>query len=93
MNGSWWTSTAWVFKVVWDRTVALLGGPTATPQQASNAQLVSFLYQCWSRLVKLKGECGEEVFDLLKPVADVRPPYSTQVPTDGSTETDDARAI
>lgn len=60
----------WSNLVTWDRTVALLSGPSATPQQISNAQLVSFLYQCWSRLVKLKDECSEEVFDLLRPVTD-----------------------
>ncbi|KAF8054168.1 Golgi transport complex subunit 5-domain-containing protein [Lyophyllum atratum] len=53
--------------VVRDRSAVTLMGPTATPQQASNAQLATCLYQCRSRLDKLKDDHTDAVFDAIKP--------------------------
>ncbi|KAF8070306.1 Golgi transport complex subunit 5-domain-containing protein [Lyophyllum atratum] len=53
--------------VVRDRSAVTLMGPTATPQQASNAQLATCLYQCRLRLDKLKDDHTEAVFDALTP--------------------------
>ncbi|RDB25440.1 Conserved oligomeric Golgi complex subunit 5 [Hypsizygus marmoreus] len=50
-----------------DRSAVTLVGPMATPQQASNAQLATCLYQCWSRLEKLQDDHTETVFGALKP--------------------------
>ncbi|KAG6832503.1 hypothetical protein H0H87_001428 [Tephrocybe sp. NHM501043] len=56
-----------VFKVVRDRSAVTMIGPTATPQQALNAQLASCLYQCWLKLDTLKIDHTETVFDALSP--------------------------
>ncbi|KAF5385847.1 hypothetical protein D9615_002395 [Tricholomella constricta] len=53
--------------VVRDRSAVTLMGPTSTPQQASNAQLATCLYQCWSRLDQLRDDHTETVFEALKP--------------------------
>ncbi|KAG6920111.1 hypothetical protein DXG01_010179 [Tephrocybe rancida] len=53
--------------VVRDRSAVTLMGPTATPQQTSNAQLATCLYQCWLKLDTLKGDHTEAVFDALNP--------------------------
>ncbi|KAG5637228.1 hypothetical protein H0H81_005350 [Sphagnurus paluster] len=53
--------------VVRDRSAVTLLGPTGTPQQASNAQLATCLYQCWSKLEMLREDHTEAVFDALKP--------------------------
>lgn len=48
-----------------------MNGPNATPQQLLDAQLVTFLYSCWSRLEKLKDECSDDVLDILRPGVNV----------------------
>lgn len=42
-------------------------GAAASPQQIHNANLTNFLYQAWSRLVKLSDEHTPSVFDALQP--------------------------
>ncbi|KAJ7755714.1 Golgi transport complex subunit 5-domain-containing protein [Mycena maculata] len=49
-----------------DRPAVTLMGPSATPQQISNAQLASCLYHCWSRLDKLGEEHAESVVVVVK---------------------------
>lgn len=49
-----------------DRSAVALTGPTATPQQATNAQLATCLYQCWLKLNTLRNDHTEVVFDVLK---------------------------
>ncbi|KIY53032.1 hypothetical protein FISHEDRAFT_63466 [Fistulina hepatica ATCC 64428] len=53
--------------VIRDRSAITLIGPTATPQQVLNAQLVTFLYHCWVGVNKLKEEHVESVFNILSP--------------------------
>ncbi|KAG6813690.1 hypothetical protein H0H92_008538 [Tricholoma furcatifolium] len=53
--------------VVRDRSAVALIGPTATPQQASNAQLATCLYQCWLKLDTLRNDHTEAVFNSLDP--------------------------
>ncbi|KAJ7502790.1 Golgi transport complex subunit 5-domain-containing protein [Mycena galericulata] len=50
-----------------DRPAVTLMGPTATPQQVSNAQLASCLYHCWSRLEKAGEEHAESVVVVIAP--------------------------
>ncbi|KNZ78795.1 Conserved oligomeric Golgi complex subunit 5 [Termitomyces sp. J132] len=50
-----------------DRSAITLIGPTATPQQAANAQLATCLYQCWLRLDTLRSDHTEAVLDALNP--------------------------
>ncbi|KAJ7287365.1 Golgi transport complex subunit 5-domain-containing protein [Mycena rebaudengoi] len=50
-----------------DRPAVTLMGPSATPQQVSNGQLASCLYNCWSRLDKLDQEHVESVMAVIKP--------------------------
>ncbi|KAJ7647511.1 hypothetical protein FB45DRAFT_893628 [Roridomyces roridus] len=50
-----------------DRQPVTLMGPSATPQQISNAQLASCLYNCWYRLSKLGEEHAETVVAVIKP--------------------------
>lgn len=50
-----------------DRSAVSLSGPSATPQQVSNAHLATFLEQTWSRLVKLGNEHLPLTFNLLQP--------------------------
>ncbi|KAF9451293.1 hypothetical protein P691DRAFT_773277 [Macrolepiota fuliginosa MF-IS2] len=52
--------------VVRDRSAFSFIGPTATPQQISNGQLASFLYHCWTRLLKLGEEYPETVYGILE---------------------------
>ncbi|KAF9467272.1 Golgi transport complex subunit 5-domain-containing protein [Collybia nuda] len=42
-------------------------GPAATPQQISNGQIATCLYQCWLRLEKLAGEHSDAAYGILKP--------------------------
>ncbi|KAG8921026.1 hypothetical protein FRC01_000475 [Tulasnella sp. 417] len=53
--------------IVRDRAATSLVGPTATPQQALNAALVSALYHCWLRLSKLGSEYHESVSAIIRP--------------------------
>ncbi|KAK2467810.1 hypothetical protein APHAL10511_000105 [Amanita phalloides] len=53
--------------VVRDRAAFSLVGPSATPQQVVNTQITTFLYQCWSKLVQLKEEYSDAVFNVLQP--------------------------
>jgi hypothetical protein len=55
------------YQTVRDRSAVSLLGPSATPQQISNAHLASFLEQTWSRLVKLGDEHSPLTFNLLQP--------------------------
>lgn len=55
-----------------DRSAAVLTGPSATPQQVLNGQLVTFLFTFWARLDKLKDECSEDVLDILRLSVNVR---------------------
>ncbi|KAG6862317.1 hypothetical protein C0995_016015 [Termitomyces sp. Mi166 len=50
-----------------DRSAVTLIGPTATPQQAGNAQLATCLYQCWLKLDTLRVDHTEAIFDALNP--------------------------
>lgn len=54
-----------------DRSAVTLIGPTATPQQISNGQIATCLYQCWSRLEMLAGEHSDTVYGILKPTIQV----------------------
>ncbi|KAG6891762.1 hypothetical protein C0992_006183 [Termitomyces sp. T32_za158] len=54
-----------VFQATRDRSAVTLIGPTATPQQATNAQLATCLYQCWLKLDTLRSDHTEAVFDAL----------------------------
>ncbi|KAG8943050.1 hypothetical protein FRC04_003261 [Tulasnella sp. 424] len=54
-------------QIVRDRAATSLVGPTATPQQALNASLVSALYHCWLRLSKLGSEYHESVSVIIRP--------------------------
>ncbi|KAG8899762.1 hypothetical protein FRC00_000975 [Tulasnella sp. 408] len=53
--------------IVRDRAATSLVGPTATPQQALNASLVSALYHCWLGLSKLGSEYHESVSAVIRP--------------------------
>ncbi|KAG8988666.1 hypothetical protein FRB90_002602, partial [Tulasnella sp. 427] len=55
--------------IVRDRAATSLVGPTATPQQALNASLVSALYHCWLRLSKLGTEYHESVAAVIRSAA------------------------
>lgn len=57
--------------MVRDRSAVALIGPSATPQQASNGQLATFLYHCWFRLERLNDEHSEAVFGTLEPMLKV----------------------
>ncbi|KAG6886258.1 hypothetical protein C0993_006668 [Termitomyces sp. T159_Od127] len=50
----------------WDRSAVTLIGPTATPQQVTNAQLATCLYQCWLKLDTLRSDHTEVVIDAIK---------------------------
>ncbi|KAJ7072504.1 Golgi transport complex subunit 5-domain-containing protein [Mycena amicta] len=50
-----------------DRNATSFVGPSATPQQTSNASLASCLYHCWSRLAKLGDEHAEHVAAIIDP--------------------------
>ncbi|KAF9008002.1 Golgi transport complex subunit 5-domain-containing protein [Cyathus striatus] len=50
-----------------DRSAVILQGPSATPQQACNAQLASCLYQCSRRLDSLKHEYTDGIFYAIRP--------------------------
>ncbi|KAG7446461.1 uncharacterized protein BT62DRAFT_949336 [Guyanagaster necrorhizus] len=49
-----------------DRSALTLIGPSATPQQAINGSLTTFLYCVWSRLSQLGEEQKEVVFNIIK---------------------------
>ncbi|TFK44558.1 Golgi transport complex subunit 5-domain-containing protein [Crucibulum laeve] len=49
-----------------DRSAVTLQGPSATPQQISNAQLANCLYHCWVRLTKLSDEHAVGVFNIIQ---------------------------
>ncbi|PBK95675.1 hypothetical protein ARMGADRAFT_1164211 [Armillaria gallica] len=53
-----------------DRSSVTLVGPSATPQQAINASLATFLYHAWLRLSQLGEEQKEAVFNIIKPSVD-----------------------
>ncbi|KAK0241983.1 Golgi transport complex subunit 5-domain-containing protein [Armillaria nabsnona] len=53
-----------------DRSSVTLVGPSATPQQAINASLATFLYHTWLRLSQLGEEQKEVVFNIIKPSVD-----------------------
>ncbi|KAL0956119.1 hypothetical protein HGRIS_002286 [Hohenbuehelia grisea] len=53
--------------VVKDRSAVTLIGPTATPQQTSNAQLANCLYHCCARLEQLESDHTESVYGVMKP--------------------------
>jgi hypothetical protein len=64
-------------QVVRDRSSVSLIGPSATPQQMSNAQIASFLWHCRNRVGRLKDDYTEATFAILAPELEVRflPPY------------------
>ncbi|KAK0437510.1 Golgi transport complex subunit 5-domain-containing protein [Armillaria borealis] len=53
-----------------DRSSVTLVGPSATPQQAINSSLATFLYHTWLRLSQLGEEQKEAVFNIIKPSVD-----------------------
>ncbi|KAF8626868.1 hypothetical protein AX15_004686 [Amanita polypyramis BW_CC] len=53
--------------VIRDRSVFSLIGPSASPQQVSNAQIATCLYQCWFALEQLKEIHSNIVFATLQP--------------------------
>ncbi|PBK73713.1 hypothetical protein ARMSODRAFT_952819 [Armillaria solidipes] len=53
-----------------DRSSVTLVGPSATPQQAINGSLATFLYHTWLRLSQLGEEQKEAVFSIIKPSVD-----------------------
>ncbi|SJK97285.1 uncharacterized protein ARMOST_00536 [Armillaria ostoyae] len=53
-----------------DRSSVTLVGPSATPQQAINGSLATFLYHTWLRLSQLGEEQKEAVFNIIKPSVD-----------------------
>ncbi|TFK54291.1 hypothetical protein OE88DRAFT_1654898 [Heliocybe sulcata] len=53
--------------LVHDRPAFTLTGPTATPQQSLNGQIISMLYHCWLRLYKLDEEYPDNIIGILKP--------------------------
>lgn len=50
-----------------DRSAVVLMGPTATPQQITNAEVTNCLFIVSSELQKLSAEHNEAVFGILKP--------------------------
>ncbi|KAJ7078893.1 Golgi transport complex subunit 5-domain-containing protein [Mycena belliarum] len=59
-----------------DRPAVTLMGPSATPQQVTNAQLASSLYHCWTRLEKLGDEYAENVVIVIRPsIQNIRQAY------------------
>ncbi|KAJ7675112.1 Golgi transport complex subunit 5-domain-containing protein [Mycena rosella] len=63
-----------------DRPAVTLMGPSATPQQVSNGQLASCLYNCWSRLERLGDEHAENVVVVIKPnIQNIRQAYQRLV--------------
>ena len=50
-------------------------GTVASPQQMHNANLTSFLYQAWARLVKLSEEHTPSVYSVLQPSMQVGAHY------------------
>ncbi|KAF8629271.1 hypothetical protein AX17_005850 [Amanita inopinata Kibby_2008] len=66
--------------VIRDRSAFSLIGPSATPQQITNAQVTTCLYQCWYRLEKLKDEYSDAVFTVLHPcIKEVHKAYKSLV--------------
>ncbi|KAK0225711.1 Golgi transport complex subunit 5-domain-containing protein [Armillaria fumosa] len=53
-----------------DRSSVTLVGPSATPQQAINGSLATFLYHTWLLLSQLGEEQKEAVFSIIKPSVD-----------------------
>jgi len=53
--------------IVRDRTATLLTGPSATPQQAQNLSLATFLYHCGTRMRALEEEHSNDVYAILRP--------------------------
>ncbi|KAK0455394.1 Golgi transport complex subunit 5-domain-containing protein [Desarmillaria tabescens] len=53
-----------------DRSSVTLVGPSATPQQAINGSLATFVYYTWLRLSQLGEEQKEVVFNVIKPSVD-----------------------
>ncbi|KAK0504962.1 Golgi transport complex subunit 5-domain-containing protein [Armillaria luteobubalina] len=53
-----------------DRSSVTLVGPSATPQQAINSSLATFLYHTWLLLSQLGEEQKEAVFSIIKPSVD-----------------------
>lgn len=54
-----------------DRPAVSLVGPTSTPQQLQNAQIVNFSYQCSSRLEPLASEYPEVVKSTIRSSVEV----------------------
>ena len=52
--------------IVRDRTATLLTGPSATPQQAQNLSLATFLYHCGTRMRALEEEHSNDVYAILR---------------------------
>jgi hypothetical protein len=50
-----------------DRSVVMLLGPMATPQQISNGQVATCLYYCWTNLEKVAEEHTESAAALVRP--------------------------
>lgn len=59
-------------QVVRDRASVTFAGPSATPQQLTNASLASYLFQCWSRLSKLEDEHTDAVVKIISPSVEVK---------------------
>lgn len=53
--------------MVRDRSAMSMLGPTASPQLALNAQLVTALHNCLTRLTKLNDEYPASVYDTFEP--------------------------
>lgn len=53
--------------IVRDRTASVLAGPSATPQQAQNLSLATFLYHCGTRVGVLEEEHFNDVYAILRP--------------------------
>ncbi|KAK0476610.1 Golgi transport complex subunit 5-domain-containing protein [Armillaria novae-zelandiae] len=53
-----------------DRSSVTLVGPSATPQQAINGSLATFLYHTWLLLSQLGEEQKETVYNIIKPSVD-----------------------
>lgn len=52
--------------IVRDRTATLLTGPSATPQQAQNLSLATFLYHCGTRMRALEEEHSNDLYAILR---------------------------
>ncbi|KAJ3749149.1 Golgi transport complex subunit 5-domain-containing protein [Lentinula detonsa] len=53
--------------IVKDRTATLLSGPSPTPAQIMNSSISTCLYHCHSRLVKLREDYSDTLFQVISP--------------------------